>query len=112
MAEKLVLARKYHGGDFHLEAPSPGSVYDAYYYAASDYDALAAELAAAEKQWNVDVEARGKLLNRVAELETALANEKGGWDAFYKLRKSVGEGRYPGVTGEVKASAAETEGKE
>jgi hypothetical protein len=40
----------------------------------------------------------------VARLEAALAKEKGGWDAFYKLRKSVGEDRYPGMTAEVTAS--------
>jgi hypothetical protein len=38
---------------------------------------------------------------RIRELEAALAKEKGGWDAFYKLRKSVGENRYPGMTAEV-----------
>lgn len=44
---------------------------------------------------------------RIAQLEAELAKEKGGWDAFYKLRKSVGEERYPHLTGDIKASSAQ-----
>lgn len=44
-----------------------------------------------------------QLLRRIGELEESLAKEKGGWDAFYKLRRSVGEDRYPGMTEEVTA---------
>jgi len=33
----------------------------------------------------------------------------GGWDAFYKLRKAVGEDRYPGMNGEI--HAADTTGE-
>lgn len=39
MAKKLVLVRKYHFGDFHLKEPSPGCLYDAYFYSEADYDA-------------------------------------------------------------------------
>jgi hypothetical protein len=27
--------------------------------------------------------------------------EKAGWKAFYRLRKSIAQGRYPGLTGEI-----------
>jgi hypothetical protein len=40
---------------------------------------------------------------RIRELEAELAKEKGGWKAFYKLRKAVGEARYPGMIAEVTA---------
>lgn len=48
-------------------------------------------------------------IDRIGKLEAALAKEKGGWDAFYKLRKSVGEDRYPGLTGEMTASETRKE---
>ncbi len=48
---------------------------------------------------------RSVLLEYVAVLEKALAKEKGGWDAFYRLRKSVAEARYPGMTNEVKGKS-------
>jgi hypothetical protein len=47
---------------------------------------------------------RRELIERCEALEAALAKEKGGWDAFYKLRRSVGEERYSGMAGEVTAS--------
>ena len=28
--------------------------------------------------------------------------QKAGWDAFYRLRKSIAEGRYPRMTGEIR----------
>jgi hypothetical protein len=31
--------------------------------------------------------------------------EKAGWDAFYRLRKSIAEGRYPGMTGEIRSQS-------
>lgn len=53
----------------------------------------------ADLRWEI-----GKLQERNSILRVDLAKEKGGWDAFYKLRKAVGEDRYPGMTGEVKAT--------
>jgi hypothetical protein len=47
---------------------------------------------------------------RIMELETRLAEAEqdrdAGWDAFYKLRKAVGEDRYPGLTNVVRATAS------
>lgn len=56
-----------------------------------------------------DVDEKAWLSKRMSELEAALTKEKGGWDAFYKLRRSVGEDRYPGMTGEVTAKETPAE---
>ena len=48
-----------------------------------------------------------QLRDRIAELEAELAKERGGWDAFLKLRKSVAGRDFPGLTGEIRTSDAE-----
>jgi hypothetical protein len=58
-----------------------------------DYDALAAELANHRNEVTYCNGDLAFLRERIRDLEAALAKEKGGWDAFYKLRKSVGEDR-------------------
>lgn len=51
-----------------------------------------------------------KLARRCArqavELGAARKDEKDGWDAFYRLRKSVGELKYPGMDGVIKLADA------
>lgn len=56
-------------------------------------------------------EAVAPLVAENKALAADLAKEKGGWDAFYKLRRSVGEDRYPGMTGEVTAPETGVEPK-
>jgi len=53
-----------------------------------------------------------KMATRIAQLEAALAKEKGGWDAFLKLRKSVAERDFPGMTAEVTAQETKGDGRE
>ena len=78
---------------------------------ASDYDAIAAELANHRNEVTYCNGDLAFLRERIRDLEAALAKEKGGWDAFYKLRKSVGEDRYPGMTAEVTTQDREGEPK-
>jgi hypothetical protein len=76
---------------------------------ASDYDSIAAELEEYRKGRDERITRSVERELRIGELEAALAKEKGGWDAFYKLRKSVGEDRYPGMTAEVTTQDREGE---
>lgn len=74
---------------------------------ASDYDALAAELAE-ERAHSEDLRTRWEDLRAHAEVLELQASD--GWHAFNKLRRSVGEDRYPGMTAEV--TALETKGEQ
>lgn len=49
---------------------------------------------------------RDAIASLTAERERLAADAKQGWDQFYKLRKSVAEARYPGMTNEVKEALA------
>ena len=46
-------------------------------------------------RWHVE-----ELIN---DIERLMKQRDEGWDAFYKLRKSVAEEKYPGMTGVVRA---------
>jgi hypothetical protein len=94
----MSVKRYYADSEGELQIDDRRMKFDDTVVMAVDYDAaearikaLEANLAAAEKQWNVDVAARGALLNRIAQLEAALTGAvklcrdcdgKGGWDAY------------------------------
>lgn len=70
---------------------------------------LRARLADPDMPWT-----RSHVEDLINQIETLTKQRDEGWDAFYKLRKAVGEERYPGMTGKVRAlseasSAPETE---
>jgi len=71
----------------------------------SNYAKLETELSE-ERAHSEDLRSRWKDL--LAHAEALEAQAVAGWDAFYKLRKAVGEDRYPGMTGEVTPASGGT----